>query len=284
MKHLEKIVLGAASVAAFLVYQSAQAQQTLPFYEPFPTSYTAGSQIGSAPSSTIWSQGGGLGGGSPIFTNSPLSYSGLVTDGSSLSVFMHSTSSGNRTRGLNFTTTSSGTLYASFLLDVVAAPTANRMFASLTADSSASANGSVMGIFVNSSSQLQIGKNSSSAPAAGTTAALTLGTVNLVVARYTWNAAAGDDEFALWLNPSSLGGSAPTADISTTTGTDFADLDWFYLIQRNNASIASSVLLLDELRIGTSWADVTPVPEPSVFALTGLGAFGLLAWFRRLRR
>ena len=34
--------------------------------------------------------------------------------------------------------------------------------------------------------------------------------------------------------------------------------------------------LIDDLRFGRSWADVTPVPEPSVFALSALGLVGLL--------
>jgi hypothetical protein len=41
-------------------------------------------------------------------------------------------------------------------------------------------------------------------------------------------------------------------------------------------------LTLDEIRVGTEWADVAPVPEPTALALFGLGAVGLLARRRRM--
>jgi hypothetical protein len=46
--------------------------------------------------------------------------------------------------------------------------------------------------------------------------------------------------------------------------------------------------LNDELRIGLTWADVTPtpssIPEPSTVVLAGFGALALVSWYRARRR
>lgn len=49
------------------------------------------------------------------------------------------------------------------------------------------------------------------------------------------------------------------------------------------AQATTGDFLVDNLLIGTTWADVTPVPEPSTLALAGLGMLGL-AFARRMRR
>jgi hypothetical protein len=57
----------------------------------------------------------------------------------------------------------------------------------------------------------------------------------------------------------------------------------FLFYQRAN-TLAPNQMIVDELRIGTSWADVTSVPEPAVFALAGLGFFGMVSFYRLRRR
>jgi hypothetical protein len=74
----------------------------------------------------------------------------------------------------------------------------------------------------------------------------------------------------LWINPaaSTFGAPADPASgfISTTTGTDGYILDRFNMRQ-NTASSVPAAMQWDELRIGTSWAVVTPSPSPPL--LTG---------------
>ena len=76
----------------------------------------------------------------------------------------------------------------------------------------------------------------------------------------------------LWVNPTSLGGSAPTAT-ATLSLTDFS-FDTFRI-----QSGGTEKLDVDELRFGTTYADVTPltIPEPATISLIAfIGGLSLL--------
>ncbi len=63
---------------------------------------------------------------------------------------------------------------------------------------------------------------------------------------------------ALWLDPVSLGASenaVPVPTISTTSGSDVSTLNAFFISHRTEATGA---LWLDEVRVATNWAGVTP--------------------------
>lgn len=95
---------------------------------------------------------------------------------------------------------------------------------------------------------------------------------------------AGANNVYLWLNPSSLGGSdlsTGTADASFT-GLSTTDAR-FKAFAFYGGGSASSATTLDEVRFGTSYASVTPIPEPSVVTLI-LGGVALLAGKVRRRR
>jgi hypothetical protein len=85
----------------------------------------------------------------------------------------------------------------------------------------------------------------------------------LMVGRYDFTAS--PNTVALWLNPSaSTFGSAsdPTNGfISASTGQDGYILDRFNMRQNTAASVPAA-MQWDELRVGTSWAVVTPRPSP----------------------
>ncbi len=108
-----------------------------------------------------------------------------------------------------------------------------------------------------------------------------------VVVGYTFNAGASDDVVKMWINPlsSTFGsGSAPTETLITTTATtDNAQIGSLFLTQRAN-NLNPNVIIVDDLRIGTTWADVTPqVPEPTSAWLAGLGLLALRGWCRSRR-
>ena len=101
----------------------------------------------------------------------------------------------------------------------------------------------------------------------------------------------GNDTAYIWINPPSL---VTEPDISTAnitiSASQFASNDRDYNFDRIrlfgggwNSTVGYGSIQLDEIRIGTTFADVTPlVPEPSVVVLSVLGGLGLLVW--RLRR
>ncbi len=107
----------------------------------------------------------------------------------------------------------------------------------------------------------------------------------LIVGNYQFNSGTTtDDTTRLWINPAAatLGddGLTPGANLTNSTGTDNGQLAAFIL--RQTSAVVPAGIELDELRIGTTWTDVTAVPEPTTAGLLGVGAMGLLS--RRKRR
>lgn len=83
---------------------------------------------------------------------------------------------------------------------------------------------------------------------------LTFGTTYLVVVKY--DAAASPTNASLWVNPSSLGGTEPASTVTNNSGTQaFATFASVYI--RNAAGGPKTEI--DEIRVGTTWASVTPV-------------------------
>lgn len=105
------------------------------------------------------------------------------------------------------------------------------------------------------------------------TSSLSTTNPNLIVFRYQFNGA-GNDTFSVWLNPTS---ASDTASISATA----AD---FVLNQPEFRSVnANGNLVFDEIRFGTTFADVVPIPEPATWGLLA-GSVGVLAFIRRRRQ
>jgi hypothetical protein len=102
-----------------------------------------------------------------------------------------------------------------------------------------------------------------------------------VVLKYTFDSVNGDSA-QLFLNPTP-GAAEPAASLTVTAGTALnlgtpPGIKSFFV--RNN-SVEPDELLIDELRIGTTWEDVTPaVPEPAS-AVLALASLALVALLRR---
>jgi hypothetical protein len=97
-----------------------------------------------------------------------------------------------------------------------------------------------------------------------------------------------DDSSRLWINPNSsdfAAGTAPTATLTASSGVDVittGSLQSFLLYERAN-TLFPNQMTLDELRIGTSWSDVTPIPEPATAALFGLSLLPIIFWRKLIR-
>lgn len=127
-----------------------------------------------------------------------------------------------------------------------------------------------LGIFANHAATASATSWSGAMPVDGSTV--------FVVAAYTFNTASSNDDISsLWINPTaaSLGAaSAPAADFVDSTNTGTTDLATIASIILRQST--APYLTMDELRVGTTWADVTLAPEPAPLSLLGLGTFALL--------
>jgi hypothetical protein len=99
-----------------------------------------------------------------------------------------------------------------------------------------------------------------------------------IVGSYTFNSGnTSDDMVSLWLDPSPLdfgGRNPPAASLTTASGPDIssAKIASFVFFQRSATEPAS--MLADELRIGSTWASVTPPPSAVLSRLAGLTNLG----------
>lgn len=247
------------------------------FYEPFnydPLVVT--NLIGQTnPDGITWTMGGSNSLNQPTIMAGNLDYPGL------------SPSSGNSIKfggngmsarfpfagGVN-----SGTLYYSFILKVTditgisTTPTGifwagfNNSVGSQTGPiTSAHSRIYTKGVTENGTNGFQIGigqPNGSSVNLQYATNVFFTNDVIFIVASYTYNPAAADDEAKLWINPdtNSLGtASPPTPTASAITGgvSDATTFQSFVFFNRNAGEPAG--MIADELLISTNWAEVTPL-------------------------
>jgi len=119
--------------------------------------------------------------------------------------------------------------------------------------------------------------NNNKSGAVASTGSFAINTTALLVIRADF-APGATDTLSLWVNPtigSSLG--TPNATIAGTANFTFNQL--------TTRSEVANAMTFDEFRMGTTFAAVTPIPEPSAFAaLAGFAVLGLAATRRRRSR
>ena len=184
-----------------------------------------------------------------------------------------------------YTAQTSGNVYYSFLLNCTAAPSTSIYLTSLNPGTGAP-NGSTDALQIdvgpNAGGGFQVGLRTAGASVTLAPTVLSLNTTYLIVAEFSFG---GTGTASLFLNPT-VGGTQPTADVTLTgngTVTSIADLGF----KAQSSTTATGTFLIDDTRVGTTWADVTPiaaVPEPSPLAMAGLALSGLALWFRGSRR
>jgi hypothetical protein len=162
-----------------------------------------------------------------------------------------------------FTSQTSGTVYYSFLLNISSLGTITTTggYALGLIDASTSNFAARLWIRLSGASNYNVGINPGSVTAntVWSPATLTPGTTYLIVASYQFVAGSSNDVAKIWVNPSSLGGSEPAADATGTnsTATDHALIQRVFLRQDNTTN-TPGVMIVDELRVGTLWSEVTP--------------------------
>ncbi len=180
-------------------------------------------------------------------------------------------------------TNSSGTVFYSFAFQLSSLPTSTTYSFGFT-DTSTTYGSTVW--LTNNSGSLNIGLSPRTVTAATTYApqAFTTNSTIFIVGSYEFVEGASNDISRLWINPSSVDfgePSAPTANITlANTTNDLVGITGFLL----RGASGSPAGTMDELRIGTDWASVTPVPEPSTYAMLALAGAGFAGYVIRRRR
>jgi len=225
-------------------------ENALPYYEEF--NYTVGNSLGSEQKWTNVNSGDNI-----VSVTGNLSYTGLTTAGNSISFAAD---------GIDcfspITTTNSGTVYYSFLMNISS-------MAGVT-----DANGGYLAGFGETNTNLgatlwtkrvddtnfNLGIEVRTANAANTTFTSTTyqtGQTYFVVVGYTFNpTTTSDDVVSLWINPV-VNNPEPSATLTDThAATDLLNVSRFFF--RQDSATETPAVQIDELRIGTAWADVVP--------------------------
>jgi hypothetical protein len=242
-------------------------------YEPF--NYTPD------PTNGVYTQSGGLWvrintGDSILVTSGSLSYTGLPASTGNKVAFDGSGSDNYRA----FTAQTTGNVYYSFILNVSSLGTMNTTgtyFTGLIQTASTSSFGATVWTRLSATAgKFNIGISTRSNSAVSWLAAdLNPATSYFVVADYEIISGTANDIAKIWLNTSAIGGSEPAADATAVPGTDLSAAGIERVLLRQDAATTTPFIEFDELRVGTSWADVTPSGAvPTLTISSPLAAFG----------
>ncbi len=179
-----------------------------------------------------------------------------------------------------FTSQTTGTVYASFLLNISNLGTISTTGGYTVGfiDGTTSTFASTVWLRLSGTSNFNIGVNprTTASNTVWLPTAYNTSTTYLVVIAYQLVSGTTNDIVKIWVNPTSLGAAEPTADASATnTGTDLTSVQRIFLRQ-DAIGTTPGVISLDEFRVGTSWESVTPAggvaPTTQVSAITFSGA------------
>jgi hypothetical protein len=208
-----------------------------------------------------------------LIASGNLSFTGLPASTGNKVTF----SSAGEDAAKSFTQQTSGTIYFSFLLNVTSLGSLNTTggyFAGFTEGSAATFGATVWTRLDGTGYDIGINPRTTAANSVWTSGTTSTNTTIFVVISYQLVASTSNDVVKLWINPTP-GGTEPVATLSATnTGIDLANVNRILL--RQDGASATPAIEMDEFRIGTSWAEVTPSagntsPTVTTQAVTSIG-------------
>lgn len=251
------------------------ASAALTVYDGFDYGASSGDLTGKTGGSG-WSGAYTDSGNSTIYATTGLTYTGLATTGGA-----SLTADGGALTTINFrgfTAISSGETWISFLAQRNGAAStttfAGLSFYNSTGIATADAEFSISNAGTGGTWRLFDNNNGGATTAVSTGITIASDTTYLLVAKIAWGAGAGGTEtVSLFVNPT-LGLPPVTADAGRDI--DMANINKVRIAGANGVNYT-----FDEIRIGDSFASVTPVPEASTSTALLLGLSSLA--FRRRR-
>lgn len=242
--------------------------QTLLLDENF--SYTSGTLL----SANGWTAHSGAGTNSvTVVSPLPVTYPGYSSSGIGNEVSLTTT---GEDVNIGYTSTTTGSIYASVLVNVTSAGLTGDYFFHLSPTSGATTGAFSGRVFVkrDASNNLAFGvSKGSTSTISYSTFTYSLNTTYLIVLKYTFNSGSTTDDVAsLFINPT-LNSSEPLPLLtSTDASTDAAALAAVELRQGTAAN--APALKLDGIRVATTWADIVgPIVPTIISAPTSLTGF-----------
>jgi hypothetical protein len=268
------------------------------FYEGF--NYTPGTALNLQNNTSVsggdtWTRSGTVAAANITVQSGSLTSPAGPSTGGKAQILNPATASTER---LNFAAISSGTVFTSFTLNAnVGAATVNNVagayFMGLSSlddngdvdGNAAPANTNIAGRMAlrldpGDATKLNIALSNTAAQTSTSYAAtmLSQNTDIFIIMSYEIVAGANNDIAKLYINPNTASFDPLTtpADLTVTGQQDVVDVKSLFL--RQTGGLPETVLV-DEIRVGTSYVDV--VPEPATLGIASLAALGLLARRRR---
>ncbi len=240
-------------------------------FDPF--NYNSGLSLPgqTSPQGSIWNSAGPAGAAVTVTNNS------LPIPGATGNRILFGAATGPSARISVSGPVTNGTIYYSFafkVLDLGQLSSSGGFFAAFN-NSTGNQTGtpSVIGAGVQTlagGNGYQVGlKKASSGSVFDSSQSYTTNDTIFVVGSYTVNTATTNDDVANhWINPDPATCSAdapPTATLTSTSGPDITtnQVASFVFFRRGSATVQPALMVADELRIGPSWASVTPVVPPT---------------------
>jgi pectate lyase len=254
------------TICLFVVMAAISSNATLFFTDQF--NYTDGADLGatSGGGGTTWSVASGdvtqIKVSSAATQTSPNGYATAAGFGVAVTPTGSRKATGVPFNGATGIPVADGNVvYASFLLNVQTLPTSGNIRVVYMHNGAASQ--AAIEVVVSSAGQVGIQKKGSGTTFVSGTPVATPGT-HLVVMRYTFQT--GSDEVAVWVDPdSSTYGVDPapsTGAFAATTGggSDMTSSILHFFI--DSPAVTGPMFWIDEVRVATTWAEVTPSSTP----------------------
>ncbi len=258
---LSIILTGSFGVATAQTASAPQSPAALVLAEEF--SYPVG-QLTTG-SGGNWTTNTGTGNFIPVLAGS-LSYPGYPSSGIDNKILLTASTASSEDAFRSFTTQTSGTTYAGFLVNVINtdllplnSSTTGEYFAGFISSASTSAFAARVTIRQGTApNTFQLGLRASGN--AGNTQVfsttdLPVGNTVLIVISYQLVDGGPNDVTKLWINPV-LGGSEPAPSLTQVAALDLADVGRFFVRQGSGSGVSTPNAEVDGLRVTTAWADL----------------------------
>ena len=171
----------------------------------------------------------------------------------------------------SFSTQTSGTTYASFIINVSSLgglDATGSYCANLIESNSISAFAACVWLKASATPGkflIGISNRSSGSTPVYFTSDMNTNESYFIVISYSIVTGTGNDFSKMWVNTTQLGGTEPTSTLTSNGGTDISAAGLGRFLLRQAAAATTPFVQLDELRVGTTWASVTPCASPTVY-------------------